>query len=93
MRTPAHNVCIEADSEQEAREIFLTIDGCYFDPNYLIDCRCCGNRWEYGEEIENDYKLIKFLDESLKYRYNWSTHTQTIPFALIKYRSKTVTIQ
>ena len=34
---PAVHVFIQADNVDEADRIFLTIDGCYFDPNCHFD--------------------------------------------------------
>lgn len=49
-KLPAVNVFVEADNEQQATELFLTIKGCYFDPNCDFDCPCCGSRWSVSYE-------------------------------------------
>ena len=41
---PAINVVIKADSPAQADAIAIT-KGIYFDPEFEIDCDCCGNRW------------------------------------------------
>lgn len=41
---PAINVVIKADSPAQADAIAIT-KGIYFDPEFEIDCECCGNRW------------------------------------------------
>ncbi len=63
---PAIEVFVEADSEDEADEIAQE-HGIYFDPLYLIDCECCGNRWSEAwdsyEQIPPEY--YSELDELL----------------------------
>jgi len=46
---PAIDVFVEADTPEEADEIAQT-KGIYFDPEYRIDCDCCGNRWSNAME-------------------------------------------
>lgn len=64
---PAKHVVIEADDMAEANNKFLTIDGCYFDVDYSIDCPCCGCRWDYTSEY-ND----KGLEEHIEFERKWS---------------------
>lgn len=90
LNNPALNVYVEAISEDEARDIFITIPGCYFDPDYRRDCRCCGNRWdEYiWDEYVNDYDLMRAIEREIKDRNSWSVSKEDVPFALIKSRTK-----
>lgn len=90
LREPARNVFIEAESEAEARDIFITIRGCYFDPDFRRDCACCGNRWTESicDEYVNDYDLMRAIEEDLKNRYDWDINKKDVPFALIKGRIK-----
>ncbi len=37
-------LAVEADSEDEAWRRALE-NGAYEDPEFLVDCDCCGNRW------------------------------------------------
>lgn len=89
-RLPAKNVYVEATSESEARALFQQIDGCYFDPDYRRDCRCCGTRWdEYiWDEYPNDYELMRAIEEELINDDAWSIKREEIPFALIKGQTK-----
>jgi len=43
-KEPAHYVIVEADNEFEADAIAIQ-NGVYFDPDFNIDCECCGPRW------------------------------------------------
>ena len=45
-------VVIEADNWREANYKAEEI-GIYFDENYKIDCKCCGNRWEKLDEFSH----------------------------------------
>lgn len=87
---PARHIYVEADSEDEARDIFVTIPGCYFDPDYRRDCQCCGNRWdEYiWDKYASDYELMRAIEEEIKDRDAWSVSKEEVPFALIKSRTK-----
>ena len=73
---PARNVVIEAADTAEADNKFLTINGCYFDPDYNIDCPCCGQRWDYGRECSD-----KDLEEAVisEGKYSWSITRIDIP--------------
>ena len=90
LNNPALNVYVEAASEDEARDIFITIPGCYFDPDYKRDCRCCGNRWdEYIYDIyPSDYDLMRAIEKEIKESISWSVKKEEVPFALIKGRTK-----
>ena len=94
LREPALNVYVEASSEQEALNTFTQIDGCYFDPDYKRDCRCCGNRWdEYiWDKYTNDYDLMRAIEREIKDRDAWSIKSEEVPFALIKGRFKVTLI-
>jgi len=61
---PARNIYIEADTVEEANNIFLSLDGCYFDPEYRRDCSCCGTRWSepYKDGYSNIYEVYKKID-------------------------------
>lgn len=50
-KKPAKEIIVEADNYEKAEQIFLSIDGCYYDPLYQRDCDCCGQRWYEGYEI------------------------------------------
>jgi hypothetical protein len=86
LREPALNVYVEASSEQEALNAFTQIDGCYFDPEYKRDCRCCGNRWdEYiWDRYLNDYELMRAIEQETKEKNSWSVKKEEVPFAYIK---------
>jgi len=62
-KPPAIHVFIEAENEDEANQKFLSIPGCYFDPDCHFDCECCGTRWsnEYLEtlSLEEVYARLK----------------------------------
>lgn len=66
--SPAIEVFIEANSPTEADKIAIE-NGIYFDPDYEIDCECCGNRWSNAgdwdawDEIPSLYETP--LDEYL----------------------------
>jgi hypothetical protein len=86
LRVPALNVYVEASSEQEALNAFTQIDGCYFDPDYKLDCRCCGNRWdEYvWDRYPNDYELMRAIEQEIKEKNSWGLKKEEVPFAYIK---------
>jgi hypothetical protein len=48
---PAVKVAIKADSPADADAIALE-NGIYFDPEFEIDCDCCGNRWSEASEYD-----------------------------------------
>ena len=83
---PALHVFVEATSEDEARELFVKIDGCYFDPDYKRDCSCCFNRWDsyISDEYANGYELMRALEQEIKDRDAWSIKSEEVPFAYIK---------
>jgi len=41
---PAVQVVIQASSEDEAVKVAVS-NGLYFDPEFEVDCECCGPRW------------------------------------------------
>lgn len=65
---PAIEVFVEADSEDEADEIAQE-HGIYFDPLYLIDCECCGNRWgsawDSYDEVPPEDEFDSWYDQFL----------------------------
>jgi hypothetical protein len=63
-KEPAVTVWVEADSPEEANQIFTTLDGCYFDPSYERDCECCGTRWNETWDIEGrtHYDMLRYID-------------------------------
>lgn len=74
---PARNVAIEAADMPQADNKFLTIDGCYFDPNYNIDCPCCGQRWGYSRECsDKDLEEAVISEGKLS---SWSITRTDIP--------------
>ena len=80
-RKPAVNVFIEAETSDEADRIFLTIDGCYFDPHCDFDCPCCGDRW-YRQDTAVKFPLkysdtltFNTIEEYAQYvadKYGWT---------------------
>lgn len=48
--TPAISVVIKADNAEQANAIALA-NGIYFDPEFEIDCDCCGNRWSEADDF------------------------------------------
>ena len=73
-----HRVLIEAGSEYEATEKALEL-GIYFNGVADgIDCGCCGDRWDSGEEVTSPVKwrgeLLEDMDEYaelLVHYYGW----------------------
>lgn len=80
-KPPAINVFIEASSAEEANAKFLTLDGCYFDPNCDFDCECCGSRWSTAEE----YSVLteEEMRESITKEITIPWLSEGIPQALI----------
>lgn len=77
---PALEVWVEADSADEANARFLTVDGCYFDENYSIDCDCCGTRW-YPQWSDDGVAEIEPVS---KWMLSWVTDTVPAQFILGK---------
>ena len=74
--SPAVNVYVEADDVEEANKIFVTIDGCYFDPDYKRDCECCGTRWNepYDENgHSNIYEVYREIDKDNTVSQTWGS--------------------
>ena len=46
---PAIKVAIKAATPADADAIAIQ-NGIYFDPEFEIDCDCCGNRWSEASE-------------------------------------------
>ena len=71
---PAISVVIKADSPEQADAIALT-KGIYFDPEFEIDCDCCGNRWSSAVEwgvstsdeipVPSDWELAWAISEGV----------------------------
>jgi hypothetical protein len=61
---PAITVWVEADSPEEANNIFTTLDDCYFDPEYKQDCECCLTRWHETLDFEgkSHYEMLRYID-------------------------------
>ena len=74
---PAKYVVIEGDNIEEASNKFITIDGCYFDDGYAIDCRCCGYRWEYDAQEIDDEGLEEHIENERK--WDWSIRETDVP--------------
>lgn len=86
---PALHVYIEADTLEEANNIFLTLDGCYFDPEYKRDCECCGTRWSepWDDGYSNIYEVYRHIDRDAT--SSWDsirelTNSNKIPEYLIR---------
>ena len=84
-KEPAKLIIIEADNIEEAQQRFLSIDGAYFDYNFLIDCQCCGTRWDSGIEIDDEEELNRYIKPS---EDNWVTFDPHIPRLMIVYKDK-----
>lgn len=71
---PALNILVEADSEDEAKEIAVSKWGIRFDnPN---DCSCCGYRWSWA--TSSDESLDEVAEEIQAYelsRPRWDRET------------------
>ena len=64
---PAINVFIKAETPAEADTIALA-NGIYFDPEFEIDCDCCGNRWYPA----TDYDVVDTIPEVSDWHLSWS---------------------
>ena len=86
-RKPAVNVYIEAETLEEANKTFLTIDGCYFDPNCHFDCSCCGSRWDSAHW---ETLTISQVRESIKQAQGSTTlwMNEDIPTAYIQHKNE-----
>lgn len=74
---PARYVVIEADSIEEASDKFITIDGCYFDDGFKIDCSCCGYRWNYDPEEKDDAGLEEHM--TFEKKWSWNIRETDVP--------------
>ena len=56
---PAQNIIVEADNAERADYLAQTA-GVYFDPDFEIDCDCCGSRWypQSGWDNEGEDNLL-----------------------------------
>ena len=92
---PAQHVYVEAESEDNALEVFKTIDGCYFDPNFERDCDCCGTRWDgwISDEYANEYDTLRAIEESIKDRFIWSVKKDPVPYAFIRSKKQDKVIE
>lgn len=89
---PAIHIFIEAKDVGEANNIFLTLDGCYFDPEFARDCDCCGNRWNepWDEQgYSNIYEVFKAIDKDSTAIQTWGSiremlNTNKVPEYLIR---------
>lgn len=80
---PAREIAIEADSEDEAREIYRNIEGVYFKSTSDKDCQCCGPRWG---KIGLDYTPEEFDQYMKDQREYKSWLSPKVPYILIQYR-------
>ena len=83
-KEPAKLIIIEADNAKEAEARFLSINGTYFDPNFEIDCKCCGTRWDSGYELDEE-ELHRYINPS---EDNWVTFDPHIPRLMVVYKDK-----
>ncbi len=65
--TPAINVIVKADNAEQANAIALA-NGIYFDPEFEIDCDCCGNRWSEAD----DYFALDTIPEVSEFYLAWA---------------------
>jgi hypothetical protein len=83
-KKPAHIVFVEATTPVEANARFITIDGCYFDPDTRFDCGCCGSRWteanSYDTHTEEKMREI-ITDAQTSQLFDWDS--SNTPLALI----------
>ena len=81
-----HFICY-AKNLEEANKIFLTIDGCYFDPNCHFDCSCCGSRWDSAHW---ETLTISQVRESIKQAQGSTTlwMNEDIPTAYIQHKNE-----
>ena len=57
-----HCVFIEAESAEEANELFLKKGIGYFDGvEKGVDCPCCGDRWERATKVDTTMNLLTFI--------------------------------
>lgn len=87
---PAKDVFVEADSPAEANEIFESIEGCYFDPEFNRDCECCGHRWYPKQDPEStDYTLEEIMEriKETKNALSWTFDDESIPTAIIRFKN------
>lgn len=77
---PASTVWIEADNAEEANQIFVTLDGCYFDPDYKRDCECCGTRWYGTDEYYgmSHYDMLMKIDSDGNSSWKWKSISDAI---------------
>lgn len=90
---PAHHVYVEADNEEQAVEVFTSIDGVYLDS--YRDCSCCGSRWdEYiSDTYANEYETLRAIEEEIKDRFSWSVKRDPVPYAFIRSKKKDSVIE
>ena len=84
---PAREVAVEADSEDEAREIYRNIEGVYFKDTSDKDCHCCGPRWS---KIGFDYspeEFAEYFEDSKKMHKEWQS--PKVPHLLVKRKDGT----
>lgn len=75
---PAINLVIEAEDASEA-DLIAVEAGAYFDPEYTIDCECCGQRWYRA----GDWDKRLTLEDALEEIYESSYATKNIPNCIV----------
>jgi hypothetical protein len=81
---PALNIIVKARNGDEANQIAQDV-GVYFDPEFQIDCECCGNRWEkFGSsEGVNDYSIFKSEKDVIDYLKATEPFTREVPYYML----------
>lgn len=80
---PAREVAIEADSEDEAREIYSKIEGVYFKDTSDKDCHCCYPRWS---KVGHEYTAEEFQTYLDEHRDFMVWLSPKVPMMHIQYR-------
>jgi hypothetical protein len=92
---PANTVWVEADSAEEANNIFTTLDNCYFDPDFQFDCGCCRARWYEADEqaAKSHYDMLREIDRDIN--SEWKSMSDLIgrnkiPQHMVRHKNGTV---
>ncbi len=56
---PAVELIIQATCEYDAVKVAIS-NGVYFDPEYEIDCECCGKRWSEPYPTDEVPKIDRY---------------------------------
>jgi hypothetical protein len=74
---PALNVVVKANSPAEADAIAIT-KGIYFDPEFEIDCDCCGNRWYPATDLDGSESIPELSDWDLRWAISDGVFAQIV---------------